>query len=219
MGGKRWLDEENAQIKTLAEQGLTLIDNMHLLPGRTHDAAKVQASRLGVCLKDAATWTPEDHKLLRAIYRGDESIKAAVRRLLPHRGYSAARHEAQRLGIAGVKRAGRSGYSWVFAAIEIALEDGKRLTSNQLITVTGASKNAVNTAIRNNHGKKIRIGDYTRESKVGNRSALWELGAGPDAPKPPPKSTAECCRDFKARKRAAAGHFDPFAGLVQQVTA
>jgi len=220
MGGRAWQDHENEQIKRLAEQGLTLIENMHLLPGRTHDAAKCQASRLGISLTEAEAWSKEDRKILRAIYAGKESIKAEVRRLLPHRGYGAARREARLLGIAGSKgRAGRSGYSWVFAAIEIALEDGRKLTSNQLIAVTGASKNAVNTVLRNNHGKKIRIGDWTRENKVGNFSGLWELGAGPDAPKPPKKSSTAACRDFRARKRALAGHFDPFAGLVQQVTA
>lgn len=220
MGGKRWTDDEDAQIAKLAERGLTLIDNMHLLPGRTYDAAKVEASRLGISLKDAAAWSPEDRHQLRAIYKGNESIKAAVHRLMPHRGYLAAKREAQRIGIAGtISRAGRTGYSWVFAAIEAALADDGRMTQAQLATATGASANAVNKAIAKNHGKKIRIADHTRASKFGNHEGLWELGAGPDVPPPAPKTSSAASRDWRARERIRSGHVDPFAGLVQQVTA
>lgn len=216
---KRWADEENATIEAIAKEGLTLISQMHRLPGRTWNAAKIQASRLDVSISAAVVWTPRDREKLHRIYASNESIKVGLRRLLPHRSYLAAKGEAQRLGLTGTKtRLGRTGYSWVERAIESVLEDGQRLTVKQLAAKTGASINAIDKIVAKLRGKKFRVGDWTRAAGVGNWAGMWELGAGPDAPRPPRKTATECCRTSRERQRIRAGQINPFASLLEQVS-
>lgn len=220
MGGKRWSDEEETVIVDIANSGIPLAVSMHLLPGRTYEGAKTHASKIGVRLSEAKEWTPRERVLLKRIYASSESIKRGVRRLLPLRGYLAAKGEAQRLGLTGTKtRHGRDGYSWVEQAIEAALEDGVRMTVKQLTVKTGASLNAVNKIMAKKRGKKFRAGDWTRASNIGNWAALWELGSGPDAPRPARKTATESCRKWRNRRQIRAGQIDPFASLIQQVSA
>lgn len=218
MGAKRWTDEEQQVLRGIAEQGLTLIDHMHLLPGRTWHGARVFASKAGISFGWNA-WTPEERDRLREIYQSDESIKVGLRRLLPHRSYGAAKGEAQRMGLMGTKkRVGSKGRSWVLRAIEMKLADDKQMTIPELVIATGASVSAIFQALNAVRGKRVHVGRWTRRSTVGDWMAVWELGPGPDAPRPPRKSAAASARDWKARKRLRAGIFDPFATLAQQVT-
>ncbi|MFM0243801.1 hypothetical protein [Paraburkholderia sediminicola] len=220
MGGKRWSDEENAVLADISREQLTLVSQMHRLPGRNWDAARNQASRIGVTFGDARAWTPQERALLKRIYASNESIKVGVRRHLPDRTYITAKGEAQRMGLTGTKtRRGRAGYSWVEIAIEAALQDGRRLSANQLQERTGACKGGILKLLAKHHGKKFRIGDWMRSFSVGRYTALWELGSEPDAPRPASKTSTECCRTWRERKKARAGQINPFAGLVQQVTA
>jgi hypothetical protein len=220
MGGRKWSNEENNVLADIAKQGLTLITQMHRLPGRSYDAAKVHASRVGVALSDGAVWSPAERATLRRIYRSNESIKVGVKRLLPHRGYLAAKGEAQRIGLSGTKsRAGREGYSWVEAAIIAILDDGGRMTVKQLAAATGASAHATDTALNRQHGKKFRVGDWSRSSIRGNWAALWELGSGDDAPRPPRKTSSQSSRECRHRMNTLGGASNPFATLMRQVAA
>ena len=206
MGGKRWGDDEIATMARIAEKGDTLISQMHLLPGRTWEAARIAASREGIVFKDSISWSAEEQALLRKIYRSKESIKLGVRRLLPSRSYLAAKGEAQRLGLSGTKpRTGRTGYSWIERALEDALADGARMTAKQLAAMTGASINAIGKVLAKNRGTKFRVADW---SHVG-AAALWELSSGPDAPRRARRTSAEACRAYRQRRRVRAGHVDP----------
>lgn len=220
MGGRRWTAEEKAVLKDVAESSVTLLSQMHRLPGRTFDAARNHACRIGLALSASDAWTPEEVRVLKKIWRGDESIKAAVARLLPHRGYIAARGEAQRLGISGSKaRTGRSGYSWVARACESILQDGQRLSIIQLAERTGASRNAVYKAIVKLHGTKFRVGEWVHLSTHGNFTGLWELGSGPDAVRPARKSASMSNRDLRERRMIRAGQGNPFFSIMNQVSA
>ncbi|WOD19819.1 hypothetical protein [Paraburkholderia kirstenboschensis] len=219
MAGK-WTAAENALLAEIANSDMSLCSQMHRFPGRTWDAARTHASRIGISLRAAEAWTPEEVRILKKIWRGNESIKAAVARLLPHRGYLAARGEAQRLGISGCKaRTGRTGYSWVARACEEILQDGQRLSIIQLAERTGASRNAVHKALVKLHGGKFRVGEWARFSTFGCNAGLWELGSGPDAPRPPRKSASRANREAKERRMIRAGQGNPFFSIMNQVAA
>lgn len=215
MGGRRWTTEEIATMAQIAKEGVPLISQMHRLPGRTWAAARLYASKEGIAFKESTSWSAEEQALLGKIYRGNESIKLGVRRLLPHRSYLAAKGEAQRLGLSGTKpRTGRTGYSWIERALEDALAAGARLTVKQLAKKTGGSINAIGKVLAGQRGKKFRVADWARGG-----AAIWELGSGPDAPRRAARSAADACRAYRERSRLRAGHVDPFASLIQQVTA
>lgn len=219
MGGKRWTEEEHAVLRKLAEDGLPLIHNMDRLPARTYDGARVHASKKGIVLSECIFWAAWEQERLREIYRSNESIKVGLKRHLPHRSYLAAKGEAQRLGLMGTKkRIGSKGRSWVLRAIELQLADYKQMTIPELVVATNASISAVFQTLNAVRGKKVRVCRWTRRSNVGDWMAVWELGSGADEPRPPRKSPLASQRDWKARKRIRAGHFDPFAALARQVT-
>ncbi|MDN7654329.1 hypothetical protein QZM62_12830 [Burkholderia multivorans] len=216
MGGKRWSADEIATLAQIAKEGEPLISQMHRLPGRTWAAARHHAAKNGITFKELTSWSPEDHALLREIYRSNESIKLGVRRLLPHRSYLAAKGEAQRIGLTGTKtRTGRTGYSWIERALEDALAGGNCLTVKQLARKTGASLNAVGKVLAKLRGQKFRVAEW---ASVGG-AAIWALGSGPDAPRRPRRTPSEVCRAYRERSRIRSGRVDPFASLIQQVTA
>ncbi|MPW16931.1 hypothetical protein GCT13_08300 [Paraburkholderia sp. CNPSo 3157] len=220
MGARRWSPAEEAILAEIAKRDLTLISQMHRLPGRTWEAAKNHSSRIGVALRAAEVWSPQEIRTLKKIWRGDESIKSAVARLLPHRGYLAAKGEAQRLGIQGTKkRTGRLGYSWIARACEDALQDGRRLSSAQLAEIVGATPNSVQCALAKARGRTFHIGEWTRMSTYGRFCGLWELGGGPDAERPAGKTIKAANRDAQERRRIRAGNGNPFFSLINQVTA
>ncbi|SMG00348.1 hypothetical protein [Burkholderia singularis] len=220
MGGRRWTDEEKAELASIAREGLHLVSHMDRLPGRTYEAAKIYASKLGIALSDASAWADDERETLRRIYRGNESIKSAVRRLLPHRSYIAAKGEAQRLGLSGTKKqTGRTGLSWVERAIEMMLERHDLLTIRELAEKTGASTHGIGRILVRQRGKKFHVGGWIRERGTGDWAGRWSLGGGIDAARPARQTATEACRKWRMKQRIRAGHVDPFANLIRQVTA
>ncbi|WP_321878456.1 hypothetical protein [Paraburkholderia bannensis] len=213
--GKRWSDEEIAELKQISESGLVLSEQMHRFPGRTFYALKTFASKRGFSFRSTTDWTEEERAALRAVYASRKSIKAAARDLLPNRTYLAIKGEAFRLGIRVKHRTGRVGRSWVWAGIEQALAE-ESLTVAQLAERVGASLTSVTTAIELRRSE-VHIGDWPRDAVTGRRSAAWELGAGRDAPRPAPQSSRLKCRQQRLKKRLRAGTLDPFAQMRSQI--
>ncbi|WP_296652824.1 hypothetical protein [Paraburkholderia sp.] len=214
-----WTDEEVAALRLIGASEKPLATQMHLLPGRTFSAAKTKASNLGISLSAHCDWTEMERATLRKIYRSKESVKAAVDRLLPHRGYIAARAEAFRLGITGKARCGtkgRTGYSWILRAIEVCLGRDVPMTVQQLAEEIGADESSVGDAIRKYHGKKFRIAGWARGY---HRWVMrWDMADLPDVSKPAPRTKTEASRAWRARKSIRAGAAqNPFATLIQQV--
>ncbi|WP_321896014.1 hypothetical protein [Paraburkholderia heleia] len=213
-----WSDDEDDVLRDVARRGVLLIDEMHRLPGRTYCAARQHAwSHLKLRL-GRRTWSEEEYAILRQIYASDESVKRGVARLLPSRTYNQAKQEAAKIGLAnlGVQRV--YGYSSIFYRIERVLADGRKASVKQLAAELGVSISAVGRALNKQRGSRARVGDYGRLSN-GGLEDLWVLGAGPDAPRPPRKTSSEACRGKRARAKVRAGRFDPFATLRQQVAA
>lgn len=208
-------------LRGIGGSGKSLTEQLHLLPGRTFYGAKTKASDLGIALSAYCDWSEAERETLRKIYRSKESVKAAVDRLLPNRGYIAARAEAFRLGITGKPQCGtkgRIGYSWILRAIEVCLARDVPMTVRQLADEIGVDLSSVGDVLRKYHGKKFRISDWTR----GHHRwvARWDMAKLPDAAKPAPQTRTEASRAWRARKKIRAGiAANPFASLIQQVAA
>ncbi|MGF6643133.1 hypothetical protein [Paraburkholderia sp. GAS82] len=219
--GKRWDELEDAILLEISKRRHVLLDEMHRLPGRTYNGARKRASVLEITFR-VKPWSDRERLILRRIYRSDDSIKAAVARLLPDRTYVMAKSEAQRLGISGSKPSRKGyGYSTIFRGIERLLAGGRMESMNCLASELGVTVCGVRSAIKHQHGKRIRVGDYRRVNG-GGFAKLWVLGAGPDAPRPARKSAKDACRSYRERQRIRSGDINPFAGLMtspQQVSA
>ncbi|QNB13455.1 hypothetical protein G5S35_17660 [Paraburkholderia tropica] len=217
----KWTEAEIAVLRAVSASGKPLVEQMHLLPGRTFFGAKTKASDLKIALSAYCDWSEEERETLRKIYRSKESVKAAVDRLLPHRGYIAARAEAFRLGMTGKRQCGtkgRTGYSWIFRAIGVCLAREVPMSVRQLAHEIGVDVSSVSDVLRKYHGKKFRIGAWTRGH---NRwVACWDMAKLPDAEKPAAMTRPEASRGWRARRKIRAGiAINPFATLIQQVAA
>lgn len=216
---KAWSTEEEATLKAISLSTDSLLSQMHRLPGRSWAAARTHASRIGIAMTEARAWSEEEREILRQIWRGKQSIKVGMRRL-PGRTYIAAKGEAQRLGLCGKrKRPGRTGYSWVEVAICCVLDAADALSIPEISRETGASIAAVGKILRKQRGKRFHVGGWSRASAVGDWTMRWSLGAGPDAPKPLPKSSRQTCREWREKRRIRGGEINPFSALINQVVA
>jgi hypothetical protein len=219
MGGRKWAEEEDAVLRDVAESDVTLISQMHRLPGREWNAAKCRASKLGLALSNHVEWSDEERAILREIWASDTSIKVGMKHL-PRHGYDDARSEAQRLGISGKRgRAGRIGYAYVKPAIEAALKKDSPQRADQLAAATGATIRQVHKVLRAGHSTVFRIDGWFRKATFGDPAACWALGNAPDAPRPNPKPAHVSQKESAARMRVRHGRFNPFATLVMQVAA
>ncbi|MBB5462899.1 hypothetical protein [Paraburkholderia sp. Cpub6] len=219
MGGRKWSEQEDAVLREVSESDVTLLSQMHRLPGREWNSAKCRASKLGLALSNHVEWTEEERAVLREIWTSDMSIKVGMKRL-PRRGYDAARSEAQRLGISGKRgRTGRIGYAFVKPAIIAALEKESPLRADQLAQITGATVRQIHKTLAAGRSTTFRVDDWSRKSTFGDPTACWALGAAPDAPRPARKPTHVSQKESAARMRVRAGRFNPFATLVSQVAA
>lgn len=217
---KKWTGEEFRILRQISDSKKPLVDQLHLLPGRTFDAAKSQACKNGIRLTGADDWSPEEIEILRKIWRGNKSIKALVRDLLPNRTYDSARAAAKRNGFARSSRfgtRGRTGYSWILRALETALSDDEPMTVKQLAAEVGTTVGAVGIVLKRHHGTTFRIGGWTRNGV--HVSARWELGKLPDEPRPAPRTALECARTYRQRRAVRAGVINPFSTLIHQVAA
>jgi hypothetical protein len=211
---KKWSDEEKAVLREVSQSDLTLMSQMHRLPGRTHTSARHYASRvMKLPLRSQNPWSPEEREILRGIYSSTESIKHAVARLLPHRTYPMAKSEAMRLRITRSGQRRTYGYSVLFRQIELILAGGHKASVRELAQQLNVSIGGVDHAMRRQHGTHVRIAGYRRAAN-GGLAALWALGTGADAPRPERKSSTEACREYRARLRVKAGAINPWAGLA-----
>lgn len=219
MPGHRWTESEIATLRALSEKRLPIVQNMHLLPGRTIQGAKSLASKLKISLAGADDWTPEDIAVLRKIYRTKRSIKLQVAELLPHRTYVSAKAEARRLGIAAKEHTGtggRKGYSWVLRSVEMLLERDGPATSKELARKCGGNERTINALIKANR-KRFYVAGWSGAAQ--NLAVRWDLGNLPDVPKPPRVTPNEASRVYRLKRRIRAGSINPFEGLILQVAA
>jgi hypothetical protein len=167
-------------------------------------------------------WSAEEKAKLREIYAGKQSITVRVRAELPGRTYGGAKQEARALGIVNKPHrghAGRVGYSVICSAIESALRSVGGLTVNQLAKRIGSSREWTYKLLCSFRGARFRVDDWIHETATGNLAAVWVLGAGPDAPKPPAAAATKRSRKWRAARRVRDGKVNPFSVAMSQVAA
>ncbi|MBB6320570.1 hypothetical protein [Paraburkholderia tropica] len=213
-----WTPQEDEILRDVARRGMALIDEMHRLPGRTHAGARQHAWKYLKLRLGQRTWTEEEREILKQIYASDESVKHGVARLLPNRTYNQAKQEAAKRGFSNPAARRVYGYSSIFYRVEHVLADGQKASIKQLAFELDVSISAVARALNKQRGARAHVGDYARLSN-GGLEDLWMLGAGPDAPRPPRRSSSQACRVKRHRAKVRAGRIDPFATLVRQVVA
>lgn len=215
---KAWTREEEAILRDVCSAGVPLVGEMDRLPGRTWDAAKTHASRLGIVLSSSKPWSPEEIAILKRVWRSKSPIKVGLKGL-PGRSYAASKSEATRLGFTGSRKRGRVGYGWLKTAIKNVLAEDSPLSIPVIAERTGASINGIENILRECHGTEFRIGGWNRRSNVGDYSREWALGTRADEPKPVRKDPRVAVREYQQRQKIKKGGFNPFASLAMQVAA
>lgn len=216
--GRAWTKDEESILEGICNSKASLVSQMHRLPGRSWDAAKSHASRMGFALSRARKWSLAEQAILREIWTGRAAIKLGLRRL-PGRSYASAKAEAARIRLTGARMKGRTGYSWLEPVVKSVLVKESPMTIARIADVTGASISGIENILRMGHGSTFHVADWYRKSAYGDYARMWALGVGPDAPKPARKSPAMSHREWAQRKRVQMGAINPFASLVQQVAA
>lgn len=135
--------------------------------------------------KSWTAWTPEEDAVLRQIWAATGSLKEGMH-LLPGRSYRATIAHGQWLGLGRRVNFKKSRYSPTWDAIKTVLQDKRMRSAVELARETGASRRAVMQQLADHHGAEVRIAGYLKSTGVGYPTALWKLGKGKDAQRPPP---------------------------------
>lgn len=93
---RTWTDEENALLREYWPQGKST-DVYQLLPHKSVDQIRYQASRLGLKYRDLQPWTTEEESLLTKHW--PEGNPSAVFAMLPHRLCKNIRSKANKMGL------------------------------------------------------------------------------------------------------------------------
>jgi hypothetical protein len=198
-------------------EGTRIEDFVPLFPGRTLDAVKVHASRLGIVHPSYREWSAEEDAILRDLWFAPRSIKSGLHRL-PNRSYDAAKLRAYRLDL-GLKPPSEKGtQSWVLRAIIKTLSNGIQMTSREIATETGADPGSIQNILARLRGVQFHISGWARVDS-NHLSKRWALGPGEDAPKPPRRPALECHKAFRERRRIKKGLLNPFATAAGFVSA
>jgi hypothetical protein len=216
MAGIKWTDEEDAVLAEIYNVR-NIAKHMHRLPNRTLRGAKERAARLGLVEFNTRRWPDHEEAIVRDAYANGTPIKE-VARMLPHRSDRQIHYYAARIGLRGQFN-GKTGstYSWVREAVIKQLDGEIPLTITELAEKTGASVPGVKHVLSAGHGVIFYIADWDRFGY--EFASKWLNGKKKDAPKPPKKTMAESCRDWRAKQNARSAPFDPFRTLVVQVAA
>lgn len=218
MGAKRWTSQEDEILREIWHSKETMSQQIHRLPWRTIEGSKARAESLGLGSRYVA-WTNEEDRILTEIWSMGTSLKSQMHRL-PNRSWKAAIDRARVIGLkARPAKQFVSKYSWVEDVVIAELAKGTPLSAHLIADRTPASYQRAIQILRRGHGSKYRIADWERRNVTGTGSwtAIWALGSEPDAPRPANKSREAQSRDYRQKKRIAAGRFNPFlaaAGLV-----
>jgi len=161
--------------------------------------------------KKCAPWTGSELKILRDIKKSGRTIKESAH-LLPERTLCAIKQAMCR--VPGDKKArGRTG--WVAPSMIRILTDTPNLTNRQLAEAIGCTRNALDSVIRAEIGRRIYVADWTRAGTLW--AAQYAVGNRQNAPKPPPRTIEESYRAQKIARDAIKRARNPFAVVIRQV--
>jgi len=127
------------------------------------------------------TWSPAEDAILGELWASDRPLKEGLHRL-PRRTHRAAVAHGYELGLG--ERTIKRDYSPTWEAIKAVLAN-QRLSAKALAVLTGASLRAVSQQLADHHGEDVHIANYSKANARGIPTALWVLGKGEDAARPP----------------------------------
>lgn len=212
---KDWTPEEDAIVRDIYAAGKAIKCHLDRLPGRSYDAVKTRAYRLGVRKHESKPWTKKESRILKKIWTADGNLKAASRQL-PGRTYEAILTQAGRLGIPAGKHRNDKYLSWVDELIVDFLEKGGAFTAEEIATHIKASPRQVRAMLKRGKNQKYHIDSWRM---IGHaRVMVWAHGKEADETRPAAQTKSEECKAWRA-KQTRKNKKNPFAVLMSQIGA
>lgn len=223
MGAPLWTEEQDAILRENWLNNRDAIDKWaHLIPGRTKAgiAKRAEFLKLGNRMDERA-WSKEDDDRLREAWNSPGPLKWKLDQF-PGRTWPALCNRGVFLGLPRrtAKRVIGMQTAWAEDLIVKALTDSDPLSVKELALASGVSESHVYRLLKDGHGKKYRIAEWTRQrfTGCGDWWPKWELGKGQDAPKPANQTREERNASVRAKRRVKTMQSNPFlvaAGLIQ----
>jgi hypothetical protein len=162
-------------------------------------------------------WTPEEDDLLRKLWNERGSLKVHAKRF-QDRNNNALHIRGKVLGLPNRMHLSSDRYSVVRERVAEAFEKGFVGTVKDLASELGECEREVLRRVREGHGEKYRISNWTRKKAFMEWVAVYSMGAEPDAPKPPTQTDREKKSRYNAKRRQKTRNFNPFATAILNVT-
>lgn len=223
MGAPKWTEAEDLILRENWLNNRDAIEKWApLIPGRTRNGIAKRAESLGLGKRtDERAWSPEEDARLRQAWNAPGPLKWKLDQF-PGRTWAALCNRGVFLGLPTrtKKRVIGMKTAWAEDLIVQALQDSDPLTVKELALKSRVSPSHVGRLLSDGHGKKYRIADWTRTrfTGCGDWWPKWELGNGPDDPKPAKQTRPERNKSVRAKRRIKAAQRNPFlvaAGLIE----
>ena len=164
----------------------------------------------------ARKWTKEEEDLLREVWFQRGSLKVHAKRFVGRNSNALHRHGRSTLGLPLRMDLATDRYSIVREQVAEAFENGFIGTVQDLVVEIGQCEREVLRRVREGHGTKYHISDWVRSKAFSDWTAIYSLGAKPDAPKPATQTNQEKRKRHNNKRKVKSGKFNPFAGLISQ---
>lgn len=223
MGAPKWTEAEDAILRENWLNNRDAIEKwVPLIPGRTRNGIAKRAEFLGLGNRmDERAWSKEEDDRLRDAWSSPGPLKWKLDQF-PGRTWPALCNRGVFLGLPTRTKKRVIGMKTAWAEDQIAktLIASDPLTVKELARLSGVSASHVGRLLGDGRGKKYRIAEWvrTRFTGCGDWWPKWELGSGPDAPKPMNQTRAQRNASVRAKRRIKAAQSNPFlvaAGLIE----
>ncbi|MGX6999886.1 hypothetical protein [Caballeronia sp. KNU42] len=217
-----WSEAEDAALIEIWKSAGSLAKYLHLLPGRSRNAIEKRAGSIG--LGHRIAWTPEQDALLRDIWVNGGPIKLHAHQFPSHTVGAIVGHAyLMGLGKRPNRRRGIESVCWKLMRQELKNADRACIELAELVNLnrSGVSKHMA----ARHEAKEVHICKWKRLKASGKHVPVYRLGAGVDAPKPPPMSNAIKNRKYRDARRVRdlllgePVDYNPFAIAAGAITA
>lgn len=209
MGAPKWTEPEDAILRDNWLNNRDAVAKwMHLIPDRTRDGISKRAAFLGLGNRmDERAWSKEDDDRLRAVWAAPGPLKWKLDQF-PGRTWPALCNRGVFLGLPRrtAQRVIGVNAAWAEDQIVKVLTNSDPLTVKELARMSGVSITHVQRLMSDGEGKKYHVGAWTRTrfTGCGDWWPKWELGGGPNVPKPEKQTRAERNAHVRAKRRMKA---------------
>lgn len=217
-----WSEAEDATLAEIWKSAGSLAKYVHLLPGRTRMAIEKRAGTLE--LGHRIAWTPEQDALLRDIWANGGPIKLHAHQFPSHTVGAIVGHAyLMGLGKRPDRNRGMEPIGWKLMKQELKNADR---ACQEIAALTKVHKSGISKHMAAHHkAGDVHICGWKRLKASGKYVPVYRLGAGADAPKPPPLTNIVKNRKYRDARRIKdllAGEpvdYNPFAIAAGAITA